>query len=132
MLSNNYYLHFATDLRRAVFCLTNDNIDGTITFLAHAKDLYHKKLQDETINKLLSSSFENTWLSLISQPIPTDAVKKGQFAEELLTLSSLVFYRVTAQLQKMDGPLSSYESDLEAPTVPTPDVLAQIPQKIKI
>ena len=132
MLRNNYYLHFATDLRRAVFCLVNKNTEGAHTFLLHAKSIYDEHFSQEDIHNILTNDFESRWLHLYKSNFPTEEEKIKQFSDELLTLSSLVFYRVTAHLQKMDGPLSSVASNLESPVIPVDTALQPVPQKMKM
>lgn len=118
MFRNNFYLHFATDLKRAVFCLTNNNDDGAITFLQHARLIYDSHLTKETVLEVLQDDFVTAWETLSKQSFPTDKVEKQKYAEDILRISSLVFYRTTAHLQQMDGPLSASASSLETPPIP--------------
>lgn len=132
MLRNNYYLHFATDLRRAVFCLTNNNEDGARTFLLHAKHIYDTQFSDEERQHIITEEFEKKWLSLYKREFPTNAESKEKFTEEILTLSSIVFYRITARLQAMDGPLSADAATLTTPPVPAKETPAPLTAKMKI
>lgn len=132
MLRNNYYLHFATDLRRAVFCLMNKNTEGAHTFLLHAKGIYDNHFTQDDIGTILTNDFESRWLQLYKSDFPKEEEQIQKFSDELLTLSSLVFYRITAHLQKLDGPLSSVASNLESPIIPVDTALQPNPQKLKL
>lgn len=127
MFKNNFYLHFATDLKRAVFCLTNNNDDGATTFLQHAKLIYDSHLTKETILEVLHEDFISAWETIIKQEIPSNHVEKQKYAENILRLSSLVFYRTTAHLQQMDGPLSTHASSLETPPIRVLQELTETP-----
>lgn len=125
MFRNNFYLHFATDLKRAVFCLTSNNDDGATIFIQHAKLIYNSHLTTETVLEVLKDDFVSAWETIMKQELPSNPVEKQKYAEDILRLSSLVFYRTTAHLQQMDGPLSAQASSLETPPIPVPGGFAE-------
>src|SRR5258708_4990747 len=96
MFQNNFiYLNFVTDLKRAALCMTRNNIKGAKIFLDHAQKIYKTELKDEIIDKKLHFDFESMWNSLYKSKLPRDAFHRQRHADKLITLSSIIFSRVT-------------------------------------
>lgn len=93
MSARIYCLNFVADLRRAVHCLTNGNIEGTKIFLDHAEKIYKENLRPDSISHTLTTEFETTWSTLYTFQLPSDEMEKKQYAERLLTFSTTIFSR---------------------------------------
>lgn len=108
MLKNNYYLHFATDLKRAALALLDVDNPGAKTFITHADTIFKSKLLNENWIDAISADFDKQWNELYNTSIPVDMVDRQRYADKLLRLSSLVFLRITdsyykAGIQHLDG-----------------------------
>lgn len=92
-----HYLDFVTDLRRAVYCLINQDNKNAITFLNHANRNYRLSLRKKRIkiDRALFFKFDNFWNEIYQVKIPTDKISKIKYADKLLTLSSLIYSRIT-------------------------------------
>ncbi len=93
MSARIYCLNFVADLRRAVHCLTNGNIEGTKIFLDHAEKIYAENLKPDNISLSMITEFETTWSTLYTFQLPVDETGKKQYAERLLTFSTIIFSR---------------------------------------
>jgi len=94
MFKNNlYYSHFVSDLRRAVFCLYNNNDSGSKTFLIHAHSIYEKYLKRQ--NNRVIDSFDSLWQEMYNADIPCNGDDRRKHCEKILTLSSIIFLRIS-------------------------------------
>lgn len=92
MLNNkSYYFDFVTDLRRAVYCLTNNNLSSAKTFLKEADKLFEVKLKKNGDH--LCFDLYSSWKSIYKKPIPLNRKKQRQLSDTILTLSSKIFLR---------------------------------------
>lgn len=91
--NRNYCLNFVADLRRAVHCLQNGNLEGTKTFLDHAEKIYTEKMKPENTAQVLTIEFDPLWTSLYNSNVLQDEKARKEYADKLLTFSSIVFSR---------------------------------------
>lgn len=93
MSTSPFYLHFVTDLRRVVFCIQNKNSDGARTFLAHAHSIYEQYLKHDGIRNTVAENFDDVWMKIFQRTMPQAPEDCQKYAEEILTLSSIIFIR---------------------------------------
>jgi hypothetical protein len=93
MLTNRYCLNFVADLRRAVHCLTNKNLDGTKIFLDHAEKIFKEDITGTENERLVFSEVEALWKSLYGTELPISEEQQKKHADKLLTFSSIIFSR---------------------------------------
>jgi hypothetical protein len=94
MLNNrNYCLNFVADLRRAVHCLQNGNLEGAKTFLDHAEKIYVGHIKPDSTTQTLTIEFDVLWTSLYNSVLSSEELSRNRFADKLLTFSSIVFSR---------------------------------------
>ena len=124
MSNNLHYLNFVTDIKRAVFCLSNMNKEGAQTFLDHANGIYETLLKDNAA-LLTRMNFSEDWRKLYIHSIDISTLELQKYCEELLTFSSIIFSRATndfigPELEKMDGsPNSAKAHQLEPKSHPS-------------
>jgi hypothetical protein len=93
MLPNKYCLHFVADLRRAVHCLVNNNLEGAKVFLDHAEKIYKENILNTQKEQLVFADTEALWKTLYKETIPEDIEYQKKHADKLLTFSSIIFSR---------------------------------------
>src|SRR5689334_4328793 len=96
--NNTFYLHFVTDLRRAIFCMENHNMNGAKTFLDHADKIYNEKLKQVMDGESKELRFDELWLDLYHCELPKTEEQQKKFSEKILTLSSMIFLRSTKNM----------------------------------
>lgn len=109
--NNRYYLHFVTDLKRVIFCLENNNLDGAKTFLTHANKIFEENLKQVMDGESKKLRFNDTWSEIYNCKFPASTEEQKKYSEKLLTLSSMIFLRSSQAM-----PVLPHESQL-APKV---------------
>ena len=102
--------------------LFNSNADTAKTFLEHAHKIFTEKDLVKTADTTLAANFNSSWALIYSRPIPADKDGMKKFADELVTMSSLVFLRAMRTqegLQKLDGVAKQVDTLVTPGIVPT-------------
>ena len=95
--NNVFYLHFVTDLKRAVSCLGSKNVIGAKTFLDHAHKIYLEQLQYTDVHSQ-QLNIDKLWRDIYHCAIPTSAHSQQEYSEKILTLSSIIFVKSTKEI----------------------------------
>lgn len=96
--NNTFYLHFVTDLRRVVTCISNKNAEGAQSFFDHAHKIYEEKLKQIMDGESKELRIDELWLSLYTKSFPSSEKEQRMLSEKLLTLSSMIFLRSTQHM----------------------------------
>jgi flagellin-specific chaperone FliS len=96
--NNTFYLHFVTDLRRVVTCISNKNVEGAQSFFDHAHKIYEEKLKQIMDGESKELRIDDLWLSLYTNSLPSSKLDQEKLSEKLLTLSSMIFLRSTEHM----------------------------------
>ncbi len=91
--NNDYYFHFVTDLRRIVFCLENQDLQGVKIFRHHANKIYLEHLKKLMDREQIEVRFDELWLELFDYSIPNSPIEQKKYSERVLALSTLIFLR---------------------------------------
>lgn len=96
--NNTFYLHFVTDLRRVVFCVSHKDTTGAKAFFDHAHKIYEDKLKQIIDSESKELRIDELWLNIYTKNFPESAAEQNKICEKLLTLSSMIFLRTTKNM----------------------------------
>ena len=93
-INHRYYFDLVTDLRRIVYCIVCENKDGAEAFYKHAQKIYELHILPHELRTIIFKDLENIWKQVMEQPSPHGHDESQKYADQLLTISSIIFHRI--------------------------------------
>lgn len=93
-INQRYYFDLVSDLRRVAFCISCKNIDGAEAFYIHARKIYFEHISTNKLRNIVFKDLDE-WSNQFKQnSLPSDDYMRMRYADKILTISSIIFYRI--------------------------------------
>ena len=91
--NHRHYFDLVSDLRRIVYCIVCDNMEGAQTFQLHAHKIYKTSIKSHELKEIILKDLDTIWNLVMDNPVPKDSTERKKYADRTLTLSSILFHR---------------------------------------
>lgn len=90
-MNRNYYLDFTADLQRLITALIRNNDKTAEVFFSHANEIYKTNLKPSINSDIFPEPLQTLWEKLSMSTISEKDFEKKQFADQILTISAIIF-----------------------------------------
>lgn len=90
-MNRNYYLDFTADLQRLINALIRNNNKTAQVFFLHAHKIYKTNLKPSINPDIFPLQLQRLWEQLSTRTISEKDFEKKQFADQILTISAIIF-----------------------------------------